>query len=807
MKRKKIIKKQNGGGFFSSIGSALGITGGSSGTPSSPLGKASNIMGGIGAASDFASSFIPPKSEYSGEKGAITQGLDAGYDAIANSLMSVPGWGCVCAGTKVFDKDGRCVNIEDLCQDDGIIGWADGKVKPQTIAAFIEPHEKECVEITLQCGAKLRCSTDHPIFAAKAGDYKVRKINDIIFKFKKFDFIPAEKLPKDIFVGLANGVDIWGNNKDGKELGDYIYYNDELPEDPYGYTKEAICEALTILIDKLADIRFISKERSVKLIFAKVNKDVINWIEAQLIKLGIYAFVNDYPKLKKTTFNIKNIWCIANLCEKLDLYYGSNIKKLIYVYKIIKDVRNRNTSKYNGIIDSQIVSIESIGKQMIYNLQADTDHTYLANGIITHNTIAGGAMKIAGLGNKLMSAVGGGTDGMTTVDAILGSSFLGLDPLSLINGFGGQKADTFSKDLNTFAQIGSSYGGSDAQADYASSMSGKKYGLFSSAARHRANAQIAEAKRQQGIMADIANTAEMQNNLTATMTDTLAQRRKLALSGGYQQGAIHAAKHGMRLFFSDSMLKKTQDILKRQEGGPIIDIQENEYKIEEPSEEWIIKQDKIDNFLSMIQPLAEINPELPDQIASLDYDEIDQIIDRLEEEGITDGQEMADWFVEYFKNKEGNEESEEDKYQIQESEEESEQSDENDENNPEKFQNGGQMSVIPDGSLHAHKHDIINEAKETNPDLELKGNITKKGIPVVAIEEGGKVEQQAEVEREELILSKECTDSIEELRQKYHSEESQAEKDRIATEAGKILVEELSTNLDDRANLMEKVEE
>jgi hypothetical protein len=69
--------------------------------------------------------------------------------------------------------------------------------------------------------------------------------------------------------------------------------------------------------------------------------------------------------------------------------------------------------------------------------------------------------------NKGINALGGGTDGETTVDAILGSSFLGMDPISLINGFGGKKADTFSKDLQTFSQIGSSYGGSDAQADYA----------------------------------------------------------------------------------------------------------------------------------------------------------------------------------------------------------------------------------------------------------------------------------------------------------------------------------------------------
>jgi hypothetical protein len=58
--------------------------------------------------------------------------------------------------------------------------------------------------------------------------------------------------------------------------------------------------------------------------------------------------------------------------------------------------------------------------------------------------------------------------------------------------------------------------------------------LFSSAARERANAQIAEAKRQQGIMADIAETANKQNDLLATMSDRLSNNRRFQLNGGYQ---------------------------------------------------------------------------------------------------------------------------------------------------------------------------------------------------------------------------------------------------------------------------------
>lgn len=47
-------------------------------------------------------------------------------------------------------------------------------------------------------------------------------------------------------------------------------------------------------------------------------------------------------------------------------------------------------AKYNkyvsGVHAERIVSIEDIGEQPIYNLTADCNHNYIANGIITHNT-------------------------------------------------------------------------------------------------------------------------------------------------------------------------------------------------------------------------------------------------------------------------------------------------------------------------------------------------------------------------------------------------------------------------------------
>ena len=111
------------------------------------------------------------------------------------------------------------------------------------------------------------------------------------------------------------------------------------------------------------------------------------------------------------------------------------------------------------------------------------------------------------------------------------------------------------------------------------------------------------------------------------------------------------------------------------------------------------------------------------------------------------------------------------------------------EESPEKFENGGKMNVIPDGALHAHKHNI--------EDSSLDGKVTKKGIPVVC-KDGSSIEQVAEIERNEIIFTKEVTDKLEELRDLGTPE--------AAIEAGKLLVQEILYNTKDNTGLLNQVE-
>lgn len=73
------------------------------------------------------------------------------------------GLGCVCAGTKVWDKNGHLINIENITKGSGILGYKDGKANIEPITYIQEECYKPCIRVTLSDGNYLECSEDHPI--------------------------------------------------------------------------------------------------------------------------------------------------------------------------------------------------------------------------------------------------------------------------------------------------------------------------------------------------------------------------------------------------------------------------------------------------------------------------------------------------------------------------------------------------------------------------------------------------------------------------------------------------------------------
>ena len=462
--------------------------------------------------------------------------------------------------------------------------------------------------------------------------------------------------------------------------------------------------------------------------------------------------------------------------------------------------------------------------------------------------LVGGIMKGGAMLGKGVNALGGGTDGMTTTDAILGSSFLSLTPIGLINGFGGSKADTITKDDLAFEQVGSSYTGSNMDVNNALTKSGKKYGLFSQKAKNKANKEIQDARRQQYTISNIADDAYERFAIRNSMAAINENRRAFNMQGGYDQQAVRIGRSGLKI---DS-IEKAKNILNKynkqqtnqlQQGGTLDPF---EYYLESLPENqrdstnfrvkdyWIFNgkpkdfkearrrgmftQEKDGWHASSI---AE-NPETgeieymkasshPTRHMESDWYEYGLIYNEDQNGNVYTIQlepgvpGYEDWkkfthdyelvksepYWKYVKRKQKEIPSHKEGGTFIEVSIETSIELVDPTSIPE-FQNGGSINVIPDGALHARKH---------NMDLD---GITKKGIPVVS-EKDGEIEQQAEIEKEEIIFRLEVTQKLEELEKKFYSDEStQEEKDECALEAGKLLVNEILYNTQDNTGKLLK---
>ena len=549
---------------------------------------------------------------------------------------------------------------------------------------------------------------------------------------------------------------------------------------------------------------------------------------------------------------------------------GSSIKMISQANKGVKaSLEGAKSAKMGGIGATIGAASDLVGSFMPQKTEYDgakgditqtMDSVYdgISDAAMSFGPIGmfvGGIMKGGALLGKGVNALGGGTDGMTSTDAILGSSFLSLTPLGLVNGFGGKKTDTITKDDDLFAQMGSSYSGSNQIINDAIQKSGKKYGLLSRSDMNDANQEIYEARRQQNVISNISSNATDRFNIRNSMSAINGNRRGYLLSGGYNQSATRIGRHGMSI----ELIDKARSIIKAQKGIKLSPLET--YKQQAPQNWESIPTNGKPTYQDWVK---DVNPnyqseqyDLETAYNNLPYDQMQRwkyAVNR-------PTKKEQDYYLLYNENgyypfhtgsvaplkgtedyiflKKGTEKDnpelhfetdtyyngsnglknthdlvfEKDRYYYRKKKSATPQhknggsiinlittSEFNQDESiielidpftiPE-FMNGGSINVIPDGALHARKHN-----------MNLDG-ITEKGIPVVSEKDDGKIEQQAEIEKEEVIFRLEVTQKLEELEKKYYSEEaSQKEKDEYALEAGKLITEELLHNTKDNAGLL-----
>lgn len=454
----------------------------------------------------------------------------------------------------------------------------------------------------------------------------------------------------------------------------------------------------------------------------------------------------------------------------------------------------------------------------------DTAYDQASNYVMSVNPLVGGIMKTAGFVNKGLNALGVGTDGQTATDAILGSSPLGLTPIGLANSLFGSKTHTFNIDNDAIAQVGGGYQGSVSTFQDATNKSNKKYGLFSGGARRKANRLIDNAQQQMNAISSISDQARR-----VLALDGMANYQKYQLDQNGGPQAMYIAAKGTKL----RIKKICNKVHKKLKGGvitpqpfvPVITLT-NTIKLQKGGnvkptyEQWLktVPANRIDKLYDLktayevlpfneleswrtatdeelnkgIKHLGSVNPKA-DSNGNLYFLKLGKLEDNPELQGEFNwyNSDDATQFREEYAPAQFDESTNRYFY-------------------PKKYEHGGtvaikvtivkelndpkkettEKNVIPEGALHAHKHNIENT-----------DSLTQKGIPVV----DDKGEQQAEIEKDEIILNLKLTNKLEELQSKYEKA-SKKEQDSLAIEAGRLLVQEILHNTIDNTGLIDKCE-
>jgi len=325
--------------------------------------------------------------------------LKASYKAMKPCVMAgqiqtgiITIFGCVMAGTKVWDNKGVLTNIEDITKEKGIIGYASKGVMSEEITWLKPPGKKECVKITTSKGESISCSLDHPLLWTKrwykkgknkAATFKRAedvKVGDILLQTLQMPKFGQKRIWKPYLVGLLIGDGYYGQNSspqiaisepelltylDESETSYSIYKgksseipyfryvtlkgsqkelrllgiygqtkkSKRLPSNIWQYKKEDVCELLAGYFDADGNISAVGLKKCIKL--TSVVKKLLEEVKTQLFKLGISS--NIYKRDNKKSVILK-----SNVTGKT-----STIKRTISYSLEICDIKSlRNFKKH-----------------------------------------------------------------------------------------------------------------------------------------------------------------------------------------------------------------------------------------------------------------------------------------------------------------------------------------------------------------------------------------------------------------------------------------------------------------------------
>ncbi len=287
--------------------------------------------------------------------------------------------GCVCAGSKTWNKYGEYTTIENITEESGIVGYKNKKANVEPVT-YIQPYtEKECVRVTHSYG-DIECSIDHPILCKVPIRNKENN-----FRGTEVRFVEAQNIKRSYYIAQIDEVDVWGNDTlfDPYAVGT-LKNNKRLPANYKTLTKDDSIQLISGLFDTWGSIH------KSKITIIQSSYEIQEQIASILRKLGIFCTIRKKRSLKFSTCSNRDSSSFMYLMEIADKQSIINFKKYIPLKIKYKRDALANINLTSSIEDNirwrPVKSVVPIGIKQVFNITANDSHTYIANGIITHNT-------------------------------------------------------------------------------------------------------------------------------------------------------------------------------------------------------------------------------------------------------------------------------------------------------------------------------------------------------------------------------------------------------------------------------------
>ena len=186
-------------------------------------------------------------------------------------------------------------------------------------------------------------------------------------------------------IGKLKEVGIAGQSKSGKRL----------PVNFDLLTKNDAALLLAGLFDTDGTVIIGDDNYGPRIAITQSSEEIIVQIKQLLEKFGINSIVRRVePRISPDrkdknpyyTLTISNKHSILKFRQNIPLMIGYKIENLNKIINSLGEAHQQDYKNIPGVYGEKISKIDNIGQRAIYNLTADGTNTYLANGIITHNT-------------------------------------------------------------------------------------------------------------------------------------------------------------------------------------------------------------------------------------------------------------------------------------------------------------------------------------------------------------------------------------------------------------------------------------